>query len=87
MKETFFKTNFGPFFWTFFTKRPKNILVKTISCWVLIKKSLTGNLVLCSQILNWIYQKKGPKHLKFGVFSKLSNLGGFSGNRDIQFKI
>ena len=21
MKETFFKTNFGPFFWTFFTKK------------------------------------------------------------------
>ena len=93
MKETLLKTSFGPLFCGhFLQKRSTIFLLKIISCWVLIKRSWTGKLALCSQILNWIYlsQEKGQKPLKFGVFSKWSNLGDclpFSGNRDIQFKI
>ena len=52
-------------------------MVKTISCWVLIKRSLAGKLALCSQILNWmsLFPEKPPK---FDNFEKTPNFRGFS---------
>ena len=48
-------------------KSPKIFFGKTISCWVLIKRSLAGKLALCSQNFDWMHlsQEKAQKPLKF----------------------
>ena len=80
MKETFLKQILVNFFVDiFFTKKAQNMLVKTISCWVLIKRSLAGKLALCSQILNWmsLFPEKGKQSPKFDHFEKTPNFRGF----------